>query len=40
MIIKVAPKAPSSSNNGLKHSKTWLDNGFYQQNLILVTVIL
>ena len=31
MIIKFAPlKAPISSNNGLKHSKTSLDNGFYQ----------
>ena len=28
MIIKIAPKAPISSNNGLKHSKT--SNGFYQ----------
>ena len=30
MIIKNAPKAPVSFNNGLKHSKTSLDNGFYQ----------
>ena len=30
MIIKIAPKAPFISNNGLKNSKTSLDNGFYQ----------
>ena len=40
MIIKIAAKAPISSNNGLKTSKTSLDQGFHQQEHILVSVLL
>ena len=29
LIIKIAPKAPISSTNGLQTSKTSLDKGFY-----------